>query len=128
VLKLHNTGRENDHMNQLLRGIDFELLGGNTGAVGVFMHGAQGTSVQDVTVRMVDALAGFGGGGGAGAAHYNIAAHGGQYGVYFNESEPGPLVTGGFFVNQTEYGARSVLTVAIIGCTKKKHDIGSYGC
>ena len=28
----------------------------------MFLHGAQGSSVQDVTVRMVDALAGFGGG------------------------------------------------------------------
>jgi hypothetical protein len=104
VLKLHNTGRENDHMNQLLRSVDFELRAGNPGAVAVFVHGAQGTSVQDVTVHMVDALAGFGGGGGAGASHLNISAIGGQYGVRFDESEPGPVVAGGRFYNQSVSG------------------------
>ena len=52
-------------MNQIVRSIDFELGPGNPGAVAVFLHGAQGSTVQDVTVRMTDALAGFGGGGGA---------------------------------------------------------------
>ena len=33
VLKLHNTGRENDHMNQMLRSVDFEIGAGNPGAV-----------------------------------------------------------------------------------------------
>ena len=54
VLKIHNTGRENDHMNQMLRGIDFEVQAGNRGAVALFQHGAQGSGVQDSTVRMVD--------------------------------------------------------------------------
>ena len=101
VLKLHNTGRENDHMNQLLRSVNVEIGDGNPGAVGVFLHGAQGSSVQDVSVYMGDALAGFGGGGGAGASHLNIAAFGGQYGVLFAESEPGPVVAGGRFENQS---------------------------
>ena len=74
-------------MNQIVRSIDFELGPGNPGAVAVFLHGAQGSTVQDVTVRMTDALAGFGGGGGAGASHLNIAAIGGQFGVRFDESE-----------------------------------------
>ena len=104
VLKIHNTGRENDHMNQILRGIDFELQEGNPGAIAVFQHGAQGSGVQDCTVRMVDALAGFGGGGGAGASHLNIAAYGGQFGVWFQESEPGPVIVGGTFVNQSSSG------------------------
>ena len=101
VLKVHNTGRENDNMNQIVRSIDFELGPGNPGAVAVFLHGAQGSTVQDVTVRMTDALAGFGGGGGAGASHLNIAAIGGQFGVRFDESEPGPVVAGGRFENQS---------------------------
>ena len=63
-------------MNQMVKGVDVEIGTGNPGAVGVFLHGAQGSSVQDVTVRMVDALAGFGGGGGAGASHLNVAAFG----------------------------------------------------
>ena len=63
VLKIHNTGRENDHMNQMLRGINFEVQEGNRGAVALFQHGAQGSGVQDSTVHLVDALAGFGGGG-----------------------------------------------------------------
>ena len=106
VLKFHNTGRENDHMNQMLRGVDFELQAGNAGAIAFYQHGAQGSGVQDVTVRMVDAFAAFGGGGGAGASHLNVAAYGGQYGVYFAESEPGPVVVGGTFVNQSISGVR----------------------
>ena len=41
---------------------------------------------------------------GAGASHVNIAVYGGQYGVYFAESEPGPVVAGGTFLNQTVSG------------------------
>jgi hypothetical protein len=113
VLKLHNTGRENDHMNQIVRSIDFEVGEGNPGAVALYVHGAQGTAVQDVTVRMVDGLAGFGGGGGAGASHLNIAAYGGQFGVRFDASEPGPVVAGGLFVNQSVTGV-GFLTVRAI--------------
>ena len=101
VLKVTNVGREDDNMNQIIRGIDFELQKGNPGAVGLSMHAAQGGTVQDITVRMIDALAGFGGGGGAGASHVNVAAIGGQHGVYFDESEPAPLVAGGLFLDQT---------------------------
>ena len=114
VLKLHNTGRENDHMNQIVRSIDFEVGEGNPGAVALYAHGAQGTTVQDVTVRMIDGLAGFGGGGGAGASHLNIAAYGGQFGVRFDASEPGPVVAGGLFVNQSVTGV-AFLNVGIQG-------------
>ena len=102
VLKVTNLANENVNMNQIVRGIDFEIQSGNPGAVALFLHGAQGSTVQDVTVRMApDALAGFGGGGGSGASHVNIAAFGGQFGVYFNQSEPGPVVAGGTFANQS---------------------------
>jgi hypothetical protein len=90
VMKVTNTGRENDNMNQVVRGIDFELQRGNPGAVALFMHAAQGGTVQDVTVRAADAFAGFGGGGGAGASHTDVAVIGGQHGVFFDESEAGP--------------------------------------
>jgi len=101
VLKITNTGRENDNMNQVIRGVDFELGAGNRGAIALFMHAAQGGAVQDVTVRMADAFAAFGGGGGAGASHVNVAAHGGRYGAYFAASEPAPLIAGGIFLGQT---------------------------
>ena len=91
-------------MNQVIRGIDFELQQGNPGALALFMHAAQGGAVQDVTVRAVDAFAAFGGGGGAGASHANVEAVGGQHGVYFAESESGPSVIGGTFINQTKSG------------------------
>ena len=86
----------------MVRGINIEVGEGNPGAIALFQHGAQGSGVQDVTVFMVDALAGFGGGGGAGASHVNVAAIGGQYGIIFNESEPGPVVVGGSFINQSK--------------------------
>ena len=33
-------------MSQVIRGIDFEVQGGNPGAIALYFHGAQGCSVQ----------------------------------------------------------------------------------
>ena len=49
-------------MNNVFRGINFEILPGNPGAIALFFHGAQGGATQDVSVTSFGGLAGFGGG------------------------------------------------------------------
>ena len=62
VLKVTNPRAENINMNQIIRGIDFEVQPGNPGAIALYFHGAQGGVIQDITVRLApDAFAGFGG-------------------------------------------------------------------
>jgi hypothetical protein len=78
VVKITNPEAENINMNQAFRGIDIEVGHNNSGATGLFFHGAQGGATQDVTVRMLSGFAGFGGGGGAGASHVNVKVIGGM--------------------------------------------------
>lgn len=101
VMKITNPAAENINMNQVIRGIDFEVQEGNSGAIALYFHGAQGGTTQDVTVTMKSGFAGFGGGGGAGASHVNVKVVGGSYGVYFDNSEPVPLVGSVSLINQT---------------------------
>ena len=89
-------------MNQVIRGIDFEISPGNPGAVGLYFHGAQGGATQDITVRSSGGFAGFAGGGGAGASHVNVRVEGGQFGLHFDETEPCPVVAGVTLLNQTK--------------------------
>eukprot|EP01052_Picozoa_sp_SAG31_P033965 SAG31_NODE_3905_length_3765_cov_6.684670_3_plen_196_part_00 len=80
-------------MNQIIRGIDFEIMPGNPGAIALYFEGAQGGVINDVSVRLSpDSFAGFGGGGGAGTSHINIAVTGGVHGVYFCCSDGAPVV------------------------------------
>eukprot|EP01052_Picozoa_sp_SAG31_P030712 SAG31_NODE_3174_length_4587_cov_7.232843_2_plen_1013_part_00 len=102
VMKISNPSSEDINMNQAIRGIDFEIEGGNPGAVALFFHGAQGGVVQDVSVRLApDALAGFAGGGGAGTSHINVEVYGGVHGFLFLESEPAPCLANARFHNQS---------------------------
>ena len=88
-------------MNQVIRGVDFELGASNPGAIGLFFHGAQGATVQDVAISCKDCFACFGGAGGAGGSHIHIEGRGGQYGMYISESEPAPVVAAATFSGQT---------------------------
>jgi hypothetical protein len=101
LMKITNPHAENINMNQIIRGIDLEIEDGNGGAVALYFHGAQGGAAQDITVRMASGFAGFGGGGGAGTSHVNVQVIGGQYGIWFKSSEPGPLVGSATLTNQT---------------------------
>ena len=89
------------NMNQVIRGVDFELGASNPGAIGLFFHGAQGATVQDVAISCKDCFACFGGAGGAGGSHIHIEGRGGQYGMYISESEPAPVVAAATFSGQT---------------------------
>jgi hypothetical protein len=46
--------------------VDIVIEGGNPNAIGVVARGAQGVSVQDCTITMVDAAVGIQGGAGSG--------------------------------------------------------------
>ncbi len=102
VLKITNPAAENINMNQIIRGIDLEVQGGNPGAIALYFEGAQGGVVQDVTIRLAaDALAGFGGGGGAGTSHINVAVYGGVHGIYFCCSDGAPVIANAVLSGQS---------------------------
>eukprot|EP00038_Savillea_parva_P004098 m.134068 g.134068 ORF g.134068 m.134068 type:complete len:869 (-) comp11373_c0_seq7:124-2730(-) len=118
VIKVTNPYAENINMNQVFRGINIEVGAGNSGAVGLYFHGAQGGATQDVTVNLTQSgYAGFGGGGGAGASHVNVVVVGGRYGIWFTRSEPGPLVAGATLINQSESAVwwSSQQTMVLVG-------------
>lgn len=79
--------------------------------------------MQDVSVRMLSGFAGFGGGGGAGTSHINVEVYGGRYGVYFDRSEPCPLVGSARLINQTESAIffSSQPTMIVVGVSIVQH-------
>ena len=122
LMKITNPKAEDINMNQVIRGIDFEVQPGNPGAIALFFHGArkcsrslassskrpqrsgctEGGVIQDVSVRLSpDSFAGFGGGGGAGTSHFSVAVHGGVHGAYFLESEPAALLGNARLIGQS---------------------------
>ena len=60
------------NMNQVLSGVDIEIAAGNPEAIGAYGRAAQGTSIQDVTVRCADCAVGIQGGAGSGGSHINV--------------------------------------------------------
>jgi hypothetical protein len=70
------------NFNQVLQGIDIYLGGGNPGAVGVDMLGAQGATLQEVAIYAApDAAACIVGGNGGGGSFVGITAVGAKYGI-----------------------------------------------
>jgi len=67
-------------MNQVLSGVDIEIAAGNPKAIGAYGRAAQGTSIQDVTVRCADCACGIQGGAGSGGSHINVRVEGGVLG------------------------------------------------
>ena len=105
VLKVTNMAcyGENDNMNQVVRGIDFEVQPDNPGAVALYFHGAQGATIQDTTIRLApDSFAGIGGGPGAGGSCINVVVQGGQTGIWFAASEGAPVISGASLLGQSE--------------------------
>jgi len=115
---------ENENMNQMLRGLDFELRKGNPGAVAVHFHGAQGCTIQDVNVEAGGSLAGFYGFVGAGGSFVNVAVNQGRFGVLVRdcESEAGAALASSIFTNQTESGISWLgqSSMTIVGTTVRQ--------
>lgn len=75
--------------------VDFEVQGGNPGAVALHNRGAQGTTIEDVRVTLAeDALAGIMGLPGSGGASANVTVVGGRYGIDGRGAQPGPTISG----------------------------------
>ena len=63
--------------NQALQGVDISIGVGNTGAIGIDMNAAQGTTLENVGVYAApDALAGEGGGNGGGGSFKGLTVVG----------------------------------------------------
>ena len=89
------------NINQVLQGVDVEIGHGNVGAVGIMHLGAQGSSLEDVTVWAGDAAVGIAGGAGGGGSHTNVKVVGGRIGLDLRASQPAPTVTGAILINQS---------------------------
>ena len=68
--------------------VDIRIGPGNLGAVGINWRGAQGTSVEDVTVYAGDGAIGIAGLGGSGGAHSNVTVIGGRFGIDGRQVSP----------------------------------------
>ena len=77
-------------MNQLFTGIDIKISDGNQDATGIYARGAQGVSVQDVTIYAGNGKVGLVGGAGSGGSHINVTVIGGDIGMYDTPPPPSP--------------------------------------
>jgi fibronectin type 3 domain-containing protein len=83
-------------------------------AVGIWLQGAQGTGVMDSVINATNAQAGLRGGSGSGGSHADITVKGGNIGLWLDESQPSPTISGITLSEQTGpaiyYGGVSTLT------------------
>jgi hypothetical protein len=123
VVQLHNPQNENINMNQIFSGIDIDIEAGNPDAIGIEARAAQGTSVQDVTIKAGTAASpaavGLSGGAGSGGSHIKVTVIGGKIGVKLGSAQPAPTATGLVLVNQTEvaidYSSPGRQTLSLVG-------------
>jgi hypothetical protein len=83
----------NENYDNVIRGIDFEL-GLNAGAVAIRHQGAEGSAIEDVSIDASHAFAGVYDLIGSGGSIVDLSVDGGQYGVYAENGQPAPLITG----------------------------------
>lgn len=104
-----------NNINQVLQGVDLRIGAHNVGAIGIRHQGAQGSSIQDVTVWAGDALVGILGAAGGGGAHINVKVVGGRFGMDLRLAQPAPTVVGAILINQScsavVYQGRGPLTL-----------------
>ena len=104
---------------EVLSGVDIEIEHGNPKAIGAYGRAAQGTSIQDVTIRCADCAVGIQGGAGSGGSHINVRVEGGKIGLDLSQSQPSPTVTGVTLLNQTQsaivYGIPGRQTLSVTG-------------
>lgn len=107
--------QSNINFNQKILGVDFDLGSGNAGAVAIDHRGAEGSTIEDVSIEAAGAFAGIRNAPGSGGAMHSIRVHGGRFGLYLPGSQPSPLVSDLKLSNQTEasifYRGRGPLTV-----------------
>ena len=94
--------QEDTNFNQVLRGVDIVIGHGTPGATGVKMVGAQGCSVEDVSVTVGSGYSGITGGAGAGGGHANVRVVGGSVGLDYTFSMNAPATAGATLIGQTQ--------------------------
>ena len=92
--------------NSVLQSVDVVIGAANAGAVGVHWRGAQGSGLEDVSVRFEgggpgDGLVGARGGAGSGGAHHGVTVIGGRYGLDLRDAQPVSTITRATLLNQT---------------------------
>ena len=97
----HPTQVSGINFDQLFKGIDVVIGTGTPAAAGVQLPGAQGSSVQDVTVTVGSGYAGLVGGAGAGGSHEMVTVIGGRVGLDYSTTLNCPTITGATLINQT---------------------------
>ena len=112
--------------NQVFRGIDVHLGRGNAGAIGVYMHAAQGCTIQDVSISARGPFhAGIRHMVGSGAGYENIEVIGGKHAIDAEaDNAKHPVVAGLRAIGQTEEIIKSdtatVLTVVGMYAEKQR--------
>ncbi|MFC1504313.1 glycosyl hydrolase family 28-related protein [Spirochaetota bacterium] len=103
----------NVSFNNIFHNIDIEIGEGNPGAVGIRLQGAEGSSIQDITIDATHGLGGMWGSAGSGGSHYNVTIIGGQFGIDTHGmppeflfdgtgTQPTPVLGHFTFINQRE--------------------------
>ena len=89
--------------NQALQGVDIVIGAGNGGAVGIDMNGAQGSTLEDVTVHAAGsgAQSGVAGGNGGGGSYKGLTVIGARYGVDMRVTGASPTYVGLTLLNQS---------------------------
>ena len=99
----------------VVQSVDVLIGAGNFGAVGLRFRGAQGTSLEDVTVYAGDGAIGVHGLGGSGGTHSNLTIIGGRFGIDGRVAQPGPELNAIRIINSTcaglIYGGAQTLTL-----------------
>ena len=112
--------------NQIFRNIDITIGDGNSGAIGIRMQAAEGSSIQDVTIDARGGHTGMQGAAASGGSHHNITIIGGRVGIdtrgfppQFSETsigtQPGPTMTYIRLKEQTETAFYNMSTCAFTG-------------
>ena len=111
-----NRGTKN--FNQAIRGLDIDLGSGNSGAVGLWMQGAEGTQCQDMRIYAHGAFAGMFDMPGSGGSITNLEVYGGKYGIYAYIMRPIPVVTGLKLIDQSKasFYAGNFTPITFVGC------------
>jgi hypothetical protein len=104
--------------NLVFRGIDLDLGEGNTGAIGLHLHGAQGCAIQDTRISGRGFHAGIRHLAGSGACHGNIEIDGGDYGLDLTRDNAKHPVIAGLVLRRQRRAAflfDPFTTVTIVG-------------
>ena len=101
--------------NQKILSLDIDLGTGNPGAIGIDFKAAEGSTVENVSIRATGAFAGIRNAPGSGGSMHDISIEGGEYGLYIPGSQPSPLISDLKLTNQRKYSvwfrSRGALTL-----------------